>query len=565
MARHSLKCFLGHLKLGITDINMTIFTATQALTSGFSRFTKNQKNQDAWPLLIILATLAWAAMQHIAYPALDRHHDMLENYAWSNIAVWGTHKHPPFFAWVVGAWFYVFPQHAFFYKLLAYANVAVSLWGVVRLAQVLKWPQLALPAVILLLWSFPFTTLASKFNATSQLLSLWPWTAVFMLFAWQATGWRKLFYAAMLGAGAAACFLSKYYSGVFLLGLFIASLFHAEGRAWLKTPWPYLSLLVFLLAVWPHAQWVLSHDMVTLKYMDEQGDGKIYKQGLVGFAMSPLLYWLPAWWVTVFVGGQALCKAQAHASWWGTVTRWAWQCWMPRGWNDTLFWLAVFPWAMSLGFGVTGYVNLSTAWAIPIGYAFPLLWLRNFELKIAVSQLGSSVRTPSPWGRLRRWFFPSLLGLACFSVALAWHNAHRSVTDYYLPAEATATAILNDWTQRQPNTRLKWVGGDWAESGLMSLYGDDSLTVIPDLPGSKTASFYDTPDLTPQAGLIFCGLGLSAQRGPQTPKGPCELKAQHWLEKHQRPVVPIHFQVSRSGWRFPNQVNFDYVVFHAIP
>eukprot|EP01030_Chromulinospumella_sphaerica_P006512 gene6512-6368_t len=423
-------------------------------------------------------------MQHIAYPALDRHHDMLENYAWSQIAVWGTHKHPPFFAWVVGAWFQVMPHQSFFYKLLAYVNVAVSLWGVVRLAQALKLPQLAKPAVILLLWSLPYTTLASKFNANSQLLSLWPWTAVFMLRAWQAWGWHKVLFAALLGLAAAACFLSKYYSGVFLLGLFIASVFHPEGRAWLKTPWPYLSLLVFVLAMWPHAQWVMAHDMVTLKYMDEQGGAQIYKQGLAGFALSPILYWLPAWLVTVFVGGRALCKAQAGASWLGSVSRWAWQCWMPRAWNDTLFWLAVFPWAMSLGFGITGYVNLSTAWAIPIGYAFPLL---------------------------------------C------------------------------------------WVGGDWAESALLSLYGDASLTVIPDLPGSKAASFYDTPDWSRQPGLIFCSLGLSAQRRADSPPGACELNARQWLEKHQMPVQPIYFQVSRSGWRFPKPVGFEYVVFHALP
>lgn len=519
----------------------------------------------SWPFLIVLATVTWTVMQHIAYPALDRHHDMLENYAWSQIAVWGTHKHPPFFAWVVGAWFQVMPHQSFFYKLLAYVNVAVSLWGVVRLAQALKLPQLAKPAVILLLWSLPYTTLASKFNANSQLLSLWPWTAVFMLRAWQAWGWHKVLFAALLGLAAAACFLSKYYSGVFLLGLFIASVFHPEGRAWLKTPWPYLSLLVFVLAMWPHAQWVMAHDMVTLKYMDEQGGAQIYKQGLAGFALSPILYWLPAWLVTVFVGGRALCKAQAGASWLGSVSRWAWQCWMPRAWNDTLFWLAVFPWAMSLGFGITGYVNLSTAWAIPIGYAFPLLWLRNFELRMPVSEHEDSTPAPSPWSQLDRWFVPSLLGLVFFSCVLAWSHASRSEVNYYRPSEATATVILNDWSQRHPETRLSWVGGDWAESALLSLYGDASLTVIPDLPGSKAASFYDTPDWSRQPGLIFCSLGLSAQRRADSPPGACELNARQWLEKHQMPVQPIYFQVSRSGWRFPKPVAFEYVVFHALP
>jgi hypothetical protein len=524
-----------------------------------------KKPLSSWPFLIVLSCLTWTLIQTIAYPALDRHHDMLENFVWSQIAVWGTHKHPPFFAWVVGAWFNWVPNQSVYYKILAYANVAFSLWGVARLAQSLNLSQLAKPSVILLLWSFPYTTLASKFNANSQLLSLWPWTAVFMLRAWQAWGWRKLLYAFLLGIWAAACFLSKYFSGVFLLGLFIASVLHPVGRAWLKTPWPYLSLLVFGLAMWPHVQWVMAHDMVTLQYVEEQGNGHIYKQGLWGFALSPLMYWLPAWLVTVFVGGHAIHKTQAQGSWLGAVSRWAWQSWMPRGWSDTVFWLALIPWLISLVFGITSFVNLSTAWVIPIGYAFPLLWLRNFDDRNLLSAPGVDQPTPSPWSKLDRWVVPGLLGMLAFSLVLAWNNAWHSNVNYYRPADATATAILKDWTQRHPDSRLTWVGGDWAESGLLSFYGDPTLIVIPDLPGTAAASIYDTPDLTPQPGLIFCSLGPVVHRRPDTPAGACEVQARQWLEKHRMPVQPIFFQVSREGWRFPKPVAFEYVVFHTVP
>ena len=80
--------------------------------------------------MVTLACLLWALVSWLANGNLDGYHDMLENYAWSQPLQLGTHKHPPFFAWVVGLWFMVFPQNDAFYRLLSYANVGGGLGGV---------------------------------------------------------------------------------------------------------------------------------------------------------------------------------------------------------------------------------------------------------------------------------------------------------------------------------------------------------------------------------------------------------------------------------------------------
>src|SRR5690606_33935824 len=79
------------------------------------------------------ACLAWAFVSFFSSGILDRYSDMLENYAWSQPFLLGTHKHPPFFAWVVGVWFAIFPQTDWAYRLLSYTNVLVGLAGVVFL------------------------------------------------------------------------------------------------------------------------------------------------------------------------------------------------------------------------------------------------------------------------------------------------------------------------------------------------------------------------------------------------------------------------------------------------
>lgn len=83
-----------------------------------------------------------------------------------------------------------------------------------------------------------YTSLAGKFNANSQLLSLWPWAAALLLASWQEKGWRGVWFSTWLGIVAAACMLSKYYSGVFLAGFLLPIFLHRDGRQWLLTPRP---------------------------------------------------------------------------------------------------------------------------------------------------------------------------------------------------------------------------------------------------------------------------------------------------------------------------------------
>ena len=242
-----------------------------------------------WPVIVAYCVL-WTLVQWVSEPNLDSYYDMLENYGWSQAMAWGTFKHPPFFAWVVGAWFKIFPISDLSYKALAYANVAVALAGLVALARQLGLARFSHAAVFLLLLSFPYTTLAAKFNANAQLLSLWPWTAVIFLRALTAQGGRALLMALVLGVLSVACMLSKYYSGVFLLSLLVVAVFQREGRSWLLSPWPYLTLVVFVAGMYPHYQWLAAHDFATFVYASEQSDESILWLRILKFFFMPLLY-----------------------------------------------------------------------------------------------------------------------------------------------------------------------------------------------------------------------------------------------------------------------------------
>src|SRR5262245_51013731 len=88
------------------------------------------------PRTIVVVYLAtWSAISWLTLPALDSYGDMVENYAWSQTWAWGTFRHPPLFAWIVGAWFSVFPSQPWAYYLLSYLNAGVGIIGIVQLAR----------------------------------------------------------------------------------------------------------------------------------------------------------------------------------------------------------------------------------------------------------------------------------------------------------------------------------------------------------------------------------------------------------------------------------------------
>ncbi|MBY0454937.1 MAG: glycosyltransferase family 39 protein [Burkholderiaceae bacterium] len=498
-------------------------------------------------------------MYWLAQGNLDGYHDMLENYAWAQAWDWGTHKHPPLFAWVVGLWFAVFPQTDLAYRLLSYTNVALGLWGILHLAGRLGLRALAPTAVLLLLWSFPYANLAAKFNANSQLLSLWPWTAAMLLASWQERGLRGSAYSMALGLLAAASMLSKYYSGVFLAGFLLPTLLTAAGRQWLLSPRPYLALAVFGAALAPHIAWIAGHNWVTLGYAMDQGSGATQWGYVLRFTLAPLFYWLPGWLACVTVFSWMHWRTHASERLGQVLVRFALQSWRPTGWADTLFWLACTPWALTLAFGIAGIAELSTPWAIPIGFAFSLLWLRNLQTAAPAVTVRALVA-------LHRAFWPALAAVVLVGLTLAWANGRSGNPDYYRPSAEAAEAIAQDWAKRHPNTPVGWVGGAWAENALLAFYALPNARTLPGLPDAYPALFNPYPRWSTEAGILLCPRGMqSADGAAPAPEALCEDAARSWLQAQGQATEPRLIKVQRHGWRFPQPRWFVYAVFDVLP
>src|SRR5947209_6762629 len=106
---------------------------------------------------------------------------MGEAVAGSREPAWGYTKHPPLSAWVVKAWFAIFPLADWAYYLLAMTLAGVALWIAWKVsARWLDGEKRAAGLALLTLVPF-YNFHALKFNANTVLIPLWAATTLFFL------------------------------------------------------------------------------------------------------------------------------------------------------------------------------------------------------------------------------------------------------------------------------------------------------------------------------------------------------------------------------------------------
>ncbi len=501
-------------------VHALLASPTSPVTPPPSQLPASLPRSDSARLLLAHTTV-WFLSAVALLPGLDRFADMHELYAWGMAPQWGTYKHPPLLSWLVGAWFRVFPAQDWAFHLLAVLNATLSVWLIGRFTRevlepdpgAVRWSQWAMAGAALAL---SYGNLALKLNMNTVLLPLWPLVA----WAWwrsvrRATAWR----AVALGLAAALCLLGKYYSGVMLLCLLFASLACAPGRAWLLTPAPYISLAVFVAALLPHGLWVARHDFITLRYLNEQG-------GEAGFSMVMAAKFIAMALISALI-------AAAVLGWTGRPWRRDEQL---RAWRGALIVLAAGPAAVSLALTAALDIELSSPWALPLGFAFAPLVL-------------AWARPERPWPELRRSIIIALCVYWALMMAGAgvgdWRKAQRADAGYYLAREELAQAIA------QAELQPAWVGGDWQYAAALSFYSKQHPHAIPGLPGQGGAAVHTPAAWASQTGLIVCPVASETQTH-------CLAQAQAWARARGLATQQTRTTVRRQGWRFPLDVPSDF-------
>jgi hypothetical protein len=216
----------------------------------------------------------WALYGAIAKGSQDVHFDMGEMVAWAREVGWGTPKHPPFGAWLVRAWFGLFPLADWSYYLFAMLLATLALWIAWRISgRYLAADKRVVGLALLTLVPF-YNFHALKFNANTVMLPLWAATTALFLRSYET---RRPGIAALAGLAAAAAMLGKYWSLVLLAGLGLAALVDPRRGAYFRSAAPWVTILVGVAALAPHVAWLYAHDFAAFTYAMETHPGTLFE------------------------------------------------------------------------------------------------------------------------------------------------------------------------------------------------------------------------------------------------------------------------------------------------
>lgn len=225
---------------------------------------KSVKRRELTVLIVLAAYLfAWTLYGVLAKSSQDLHPDMTELIAWSRNLAFGYPKHPPFAAIIVRAWFAWFPIEDWTYYLLAVLTATSALWIAWQLFADYLPPTKRIVALCLLTFIPFFNFHALKFNVNTALMPLWALTTFWFLRSYRT---RSAGYAALAGASAVLCMVTKYWSVVLLAALVIAAIFDRRRSAYFRSAAPWITVLVGVAVISPHIGWLEKHNFSPVAY-----------------------------------------------------------------------------------------------------------------------------------------------------------------------------------------------------------------------------------------------------------------------------------------------------------
>lgn len=505
--------------------------------------------QKQWFWGIWLVNIAmWVVIATLSAPSLDSYGDMVENYAWSQTWTLGSFKHPPLFVWMVKLWFMIFPTQVWAYYILSYLNAGLGMLGVVALAN-LWLPKrnhterrsiYALMVLVFTLLGLPYANLASKFNADTVLLSLWPWTA-YVFFRVLKKEQNSLIWLTLLGFMGALAILGKYYSAVLLLTLGIISISEAQYRTWYRRFSPYYVVLIFIVTLLPHMIWEVNMGFPFQQYLGDKFEGGVRQDRMLSFLLSLVFYW-PLTWGT----GIVLYKK------WRNQEVYAVDLALPI---RSLYLLFLLPALITVILHLLIGVHLTTHWAIPIGFALPALLGA-----LLYRYIPESVDWFSGVKRLGYFGLVLMIGAWVYTGILSYKGNPK----YALAREEMAQSINLRFAQRYPNQILGWVGGAWSEPGAVAFFSDQHPRAVPSFPDQMPALVNPHPSWSHEYGVILCyDFGHLGQKGFLNDD--CEQKTQRWLLQRGLPEIKETLYYQAEGWRYLKPQAKNITVFWVAP
>src|ERR1700681_3718342 len=399
----------------------------------------------------------WSLYAAIAKGSQDIHTDMGEAVAWSREVGLGTPKHPPLGAWLVRAWFDVFPREDWAYYCFAILLPTLALWVTWRLAARYLPPDKRVVAIVLLTFVPFYNSHAIKFNTNTVLTPFWALATWWFLRSFET---RRVGWAALAGFAAAAAMLAKYWSITLLAGLGLAALTDPRRAAYFNSPAPYVTLAVGTVLLTPNIYWLTTHAFMPFSYAMEahSGTSALALLSALIFTTNGLAY---------AVAAIVLCVLATRPSWDAIRDT----LWLSEPERRTLVIAFAAPFAFAVLIAVALTVAIESIWVMPAMTLLPIVLLSS--PLVAMSRL-AAVRLLA----LAVVFPLSMLAVSPLA-ALGVHL--NGVPDHGSDYRAVAQAVERVW-RAHTDKPLRIVGSTTFVNGIVFYFKDQPSTFDIDNP-----------------------------------------------------------------------------------
>ncbi len=310
-------------------------------------------------LCVCVYSLFWAIYGAVSAEN-GPHVDSLEAYSWGREFRLGYFKHPPFWSWVAGAWFLVFPRTPFWFFLLSEFNSALGLAGTwALLGRFCAGPTRLLALLLLLLTPF-YQFNALRFNANTILLSIWPWATYFFI---RSIETRRFPAAIASGLLFGIALLSKYFGLVLIASCFLGAITHHDRRVYFRSAVPWVSGFVTALIFSPHVIWLFRDGFQPLAYMASKGmfsEAEIADSYFTFIAANILYFAIP---LAIVLGARLFHDGGEDGRQQAPV----------RNGPSFLTVLAFSPFVLTLVAGAVGHTALAVPFGTPVFALVPLV------------------------------------------------------------------------------------------------------------------------------------------------------------------------------------------------
>jgi 4-amino-4-deoxy-L-arabinose transferase-like glycosyltransferase len=460
-------------------------------------------------MLIALACYCaiWSLYAIVAKSSQDIHTDMGEFVAWSREVGLGTPKHPPLGAWLLRAWFRVFPREDWAYYCFALLLPTVALWVTWRLAARYLPPDKRVAGIVLLTFVPFYNFHAIKFNANTVLTPFWALATWWFLRSFET---RRLGWAVLAGVAAAAAMLAKYWSVTLLAGLGVAALSDPRRAAYFTSLAPYVTLAIGTILLTPNVYWLTTHAFMPFSYAMEAHSGTpafaLYSAFI--FTSNGLAY---------AVAAIILCALATRPNW-AAIRDTLWPA-DPQRRTLVIAFAAPFLFAVLIAVLLT--VAIESIWVTPAMTLLPIVLLSSPLVAVprvaAVRLLALAV------------VFPLLMLALSPLIAIGLHLS--GVPDKGSDYRAVAQAVERVW-RAHTDQSLRIVGSTTFVNGIVFYFKDQPSTLD-----------IDNPKLTPWVGVDRIRREGAAIVCPET-EAFC-MRALHGYAAYYGVIVEENIEVSR--------------------